>query len=74
MIRSGFVTDNYKLKLPEIFSSTILLSSAKLQIFEFSAKNEISLMNILNSNTPNIEPWSIPRKDHLLYEEPNLLL
>ena len=47
-----------------------VLSSAKLQISDFSTKKKISFMNILN-NSPNIEPWGIPRQisDHLLYEE-----
>ena len=33
-------------------------------------------MNILNNSGPNIEPWGIPRQisDHLLYEEPTLVL
>ena len=33
-------------------------------------------MNIVNNNGPNIEPCGIPRQisDHLLYEEPTLLL
>ena len=38
----------------------ILLSSAKLQISDFSAKNKISLMNMLNNNGPNSEPCLIP--------------
>ena len=48
-------------------------SSAKLQISQFSTKNKISLMNILNNSGPNIEPWAVP-SDHLLYEEPTLFL
>ena len=46
----------------------IVLSSAKLQIFDFSTKNKISLMNILNNSGINIEPCGIPRyiSDHLL--------
>ena len=53
-----------------------VLSSAKLQISDFSTKKEMSLMNILNNSGSNIEPWDIPRqiKDHLLYEEPTLVL
>ena len=45
-----------------------VLPSAKLQISDFSTKNKISLMNILNNNGPNIEPCDIPRRisDHLL--------
>ena len=33
-------------------------------------------MNILNNSGPNIEPWGIPWQilDHLLYEEPTLVL
>ena len=54
----------------------IALSSAKLQISDFSTKNKISLINILNNNGPNVEtcgiPWEI--SDHLLYEEPTLVL
>ena len=50
----------------------IVLPSAKLQISDFSTKNNISLMNILNNDGPNIEPCGIPRQisDFLLYEEP----
>ena len=46
----------------------IVLSSAKLQISDFSTKNKISLMNILNNRGLNIEPCGIPRQisDHLL--------
>ena len=46
----------------------IVLSSAKLQISDFSTKNKISLMNILNNSGLNIEPCGIPRQilDHLL--------
>ena len=44
-----------------------VLSSAKLQISDFSTKKKISLMNILNNSGPNIS-------DHLLYEEPTLVL
>ena len=53
-----------------------VFSSAKLQISDFSTKKEISLMNILNNSGLNIEPWGIPRQisDHLLYEEPTLVL
>ena len=53
-----------------------VLSSTKLQISDFSRKNKISLMNILNNSGPNIEPWGIPWQilDHLLYEEPTLVL
>ena len=41
-----------------------------------SAKKKILLMNILNKSGPNIEPCGIPRQisDHLLYEEPTLVL
>ena len=54
----------------------IVLSSAKLQISDFSTKNKISLINILNNNGPNVEPCDTPRQisDHLLYEEPTLVL
>ena len=38
----------------------IVLSSAKLQISDFSMKKKISLMNILNSRGPNIEPCGTP--------------
>ena len=53
-----------------------ILSSAKLQISDFSTKKKISLMNILNNSGPNNEPWVIPQQisDHLLYEEPTLVL
>ena len=53
-----------------------VLSSAKLQISDFSAKKKISFMNILNNSGPSIEPWGIPQQmlDHLLYEEPTLVL
>ena len=53
-----------------------VLLSAKLQISDFSTKKKISLINILNNSGPNIEPWGIPRliSDHLLYEEPILVL
>ena len=46
----------------------LILSSVQLQISDFSTKNKISLMNILNNNGPNIEPCDIPRRisDHLL--------
>ena len=39
-----------------------VLSSAKLQISDFSAKKKISLMNILSNSGPNIERWGIPRQ------------
>ena len=54
----------------------IVLSSAKLQISDFSTKNKILLMNILNNNRPNIEPCFISQQisDHLLYEVPTLVL
>ena len=39
----------------------IVLSSAKLQIFDFSTKNKKSLMNILNNSGINIEPCGIRR-------------
>ena len=53
-----------------------VLSSAKLQISDFSTKKKISLINILNNSGPNIEPWGITRQisDHLLYEGPTLVL
>ena len=53
-----------------------VLSSAKLQISDFSTKKKISLMNILNNSSPNIYPWGIPRQisDHLLYGETTLVL
>ena len=46
----------------------LILPSVQLQISDFSTKNKISLMNILNNNGPNIEPYDIPRRisDHLL--------
>ena len=44
------------------------LSSAKLQISEFSTKKKISLMNTLNNSGPSIEPWGI------LLAEPTLVL
>ena len=54
----------------------IVLSSAKLQISDFSTKNKISLMNTLNNSMLNNEPCGIPRhfSNHLLYEEPFLVL
>ena len=55
----------------------IVLSSAKLQSSSFFTKNKISLMmNIKNNNGPNIEACSISRQisDHLLYEEPTLVI
>ena len=54
----------------------IELSSAKLQISDFTTKKKILLMHVLNNNGPNIEPCGIPRQisDHLLYEAPNLVL
>ena len=36
------------------------LSSAKLQISEFSTKKKISLMNTLNSSGPSIKPLGYP--------------
>ena len=41
-----------------------------------SAKKKILLMNLLNKSGPNIEPCGIPWQisDHLLYEEPTLVL
>ena len=41
----------------------------KLKISDFSTKNKISLMNILNNNGPNIEPCDVSRQisDHLIY-------
>ena len=46
-----------------------VLSSAKLQISDFSTEKKTTLMNILNNSGPNIEPWDIPQQipDHLLY-------
>ena len=54
----------------------IVLLSAKLQISAFPTNNKILLMNILNNNGLNIEPCGILRQisDHLLYEEPALVL
>ena len=40
----------------------IVLSSAKLQISDFSMKKKILLMKILNNSGPNIEPCGIPRQ------------
>ena len=51
----------------------IELLSVKLQISDFSTKNKILLINILNKNGPNIEPCGIPRQI-LLFEEPTLVL
>ena len=51
-----------------------VLPSVKLQIPDFSTKKKISLMNILNNSSPNIEPWGRQISDHLLYEEPTLVL
>ena len=50
----------------------IVLSSAKLQVFDFSTKKEMPLMNILNNDRDNIERCSNPQKisDYLLHEEP----
>ena len=50
-----------------------VLSSAKLQISDFSTKKKISLMS---KSGPNIEPWGIPQQisDHVLFEEPTLVL
>ena len=33
-------------------------------------------MNMLNNSGPNIEPWGVSQQvsDHLLYEEPSLVL
>ena len=55
------------------------MSSAKLQISDFSTEKKISLINILNNllnNGPDIEPCGIPPQilDHLLCEEPTLVL
>lgn len=49
-----------------------VLSSAKLQIFDFSTKKKMPLMNILNNDGDNIERCSNPQKisDYLLHEEP----
>ena len=53
-----------------------VLPSAKIQVSDFSTKNKISLMNILNNSGLNIEPWGISRQisDHFLYEKPTLVL
>ena len=53
-----------------------VLSSAKLQISNFSTKNKMSLINMLNNGGPSIDPWVIPRRisDYLLYKEPTLVL
>ena len=37
-----------------------VLSSAKLQMSDFSATRKMSLRKILKSKGPNIEPWRIP--------------
>ena len=54
----------------------IVLSSAKLQNSDFSTKNKISLMNILNNSMLNNESCGIPRhfSNHFLFEEPFLVL
>ena len=54
----------------------MVLSSAKLQISDFSTKKKISLMNILNNSAPNIEPCGIPRQipHNLLYGESTFML
>ena len=53
----------------------IVLSSAKLQISDFSRKKKISLMNIFNNHRFNIETCGIPQQiSDLLYEEPTLVL
>ena len=54
----------------------IVLPSAKLLISDSYTKSNISLMNILNNNRHNTEICGIPQKisDHLLYEEPTLVL
>ena len=53
-----------------------VLSSVELQISDFSTNKKISLIKLLNYSGPNIEPYGIPRQisDHLLYEEPTLVL
>ena len=54
----------------------IIFSSAKLQRSDFSTTEKTLLMNILNNNGPNIEPYGIPRQisDHMIYQEPTLVL
>ena len=39
---------------------TKVLSSAKLQMPDFSTTRKMSLIKILKSKGPNIEPWEIP--------------
>ena len=50
----------------------IVLSSAKLQVSDFSTKMKMPLMNILNNGGDNMERCSNPQKisDYLLHEEP----
>ena len=50
----------------------IVLSSAKLQVSDFSTKMKMPLMNILNNSGDNMERCSNPQKisDYLLHEEP----
>ena len=43
-MRNKFLSDEHR-----------VLSSAKLQIFDFLIKKNISFMSILNSNGPNID-------------------
>ena len=54
----------------------VVLSLSKLQISDYSTKKRIPLMDIWNNSGPNIEPCVIPWQisDHLLYEEPTLVL
>ena len=49
-----------------------LLSSAKLQMSDFSINTMRSLMKILNMRGPRIEPWGIPVKVsiHFLIADP----
>ena len=53
-----------------------MFSSVKLEISDFSTKNDIFLINIFNNNGIDIEPCGIPRQTsgHMLYEEPTLVL
>ena len=54
----------------------VVLSLSKLQISDYSTKKKIPLMDIWNNSGPNLEPCVIPWQisDHLLYEEPTLVL
>ena len=69
-IKSSFV-------LGRTFSHEYIeLLSVKLQISDFSTKNKISLINILNKNGPNIKLCCILRQisGHFLFVEPTLVL